>query len=507
MRLPPGRLVLGGLSLANLWLIGNWAELFNLAPGNAYYMDAGASDYVACILDVAILGLLLAGAAWAAVCSGRRWALMLARVAFIASLLIPADRLRKDVLGIEVVPFLTTLRSAGVKGVALAAAALIATGLVMRWHRRLFRMVSGVVLALSPFAMLTAGRALWIVVHDNPTRLFAPGRFASALPAPPDSSRRVVLIVFDELDQRLVFGHRPAGLALPAFDRLREEAFSAANALSPARTTQVSMPAFVTGLRLRDAVPSAPDELSLAVMDTSASVAWSRAPNVFGDARAMGLNAALVGWSHPYCRVLHAWLVSCHWRPSARALERGQEHGFAVAVLDQVAALSPWRTRRQHVNDYLSLIAASRVAVSDPSLGLVLVHLSVPHLPAIWDRERARFTTNSYTYSGYIDNLALADRALAELRSAMETAGVWERTSLVVTGDHSWREAARYDGHEDRRVPYLVRVAGETSPIAYTSALETRQTRWLAGALLNGTVSTTTAVAAWFDHRQTEAEP
>ena len=44
---------------------------------------------------------------------------------------------------------------------------------------------------------------------------------------------RVVWIIFDEADYRMIFEQRPASLEMPEFDRLREESLSANNAISP----------------------------------------------------------------------------------------------------------------------------------------------------------------------------------------------------------------------------------------------------------------------------------
>ena len=66
-------------------------------------------------------------------------------------------------------------------------------------------------------------------------------------PAPlkrtPPSLRRVVWLVFEELDQRIAFEARPPGLGLPELDRLRRESLYADAARPPAGTTEVVVPA------------------------------------------------------------------------------------------------------------------------------------------------------------------------------------------------------------------------------------------------------------------------
>src|SRR2546423_46880 len=53
---------------------------------------------------------------------------------------------------------------------------------------------------------------------------------------PARSLRRVVWLMFDELDQRITFEARPPGLELPELDRLRRESLYADAARPPAGT-------------------------------------------------------------------------------------------------------------------------------------------------------------------------------------------------------------------------------------------------------------------------------
>jgi hypothetical protein len=74
---------------------------------------------------------------------------------------------------------------------------------------------------------------------------------------------------------------------------------------------------------------------------------------------------------------------------------------------------------------------------ADRTAGLVLIHLPVPHPPAIYSRARGAF--NAEDSASYLDSLALADRTLGELRAALEQSGLWDRTAVLVSADHGWR--------------------------------------------------------------------
>ena len=80
---------------------------------------------------------------------------------------------------------------------------------------------------------------------------------------------------------------------------------------------------------------------------------------------------------------------------------------------------------------------------------------------------------------GYIDALVLADKAIGEVRRAMEQTGVWDTTTVIFSADHRYRHRTSLDGHPvSRRVPYLVKMAGPERQRQYTapfSALLTKQ--------------------------------
>src|SRR5439155_4257338 len=96
----------------------------------------------------------------------------------------------------------------------------------------------------SPFAAVTFVRATWAGATLLPGAVTAvPERQAGSSKAA--HTPRVILLVFDELDQRLAFDDRPAGLALPELDRLRTTALYAPHASPSGPQTDISMPALI----------------------------------------------------------------------------------------------------------------------------------------------------------------------------------------------------------------------------------------------------------------------
>jgi hypothetical protein len=388
--------------------------------------------------------------------------------------------------------------------VGLAALGLLLLGAAARWPARINGVVRVGVLALFPLALLTLGRLAWTGFTLEPPPRDRPPPPLSAAPSP--AQPRVVWVIFDELDYRVLAETRPAGLALPEFDRLFGESLSATNARPPSGSTMVSLPALLTGLALSNAEPAGASDLRLARADTGETVLWSAAPNVFGAARALGLNTALAGWFHPYPRVLGGDLHHAVWFPLWRR-DGARGRMFAEALLNQQRALWPGlQTRAEHLWHTQALAAEAARVLSRREFSLVFLHLPVPHKPGIYRRATGRFDRLHFSLrEGYLDNLALADRILGELRRVIES-GDAPPTWLLVSSDHWWRDVAALDGKLDHRVPFILRPPQTGRGAQYGASFNTVLSSRLVLAILRGEVVDATSAAAWLDrHRAPDA--
>jgi hypothetical protein len=175
--------------------------------------------------------------------------------------------------------------------------------------------------------------------------------------------------------------------------------------------------------------------------------------------------------------------------------------------------------REKYTVRYKRVLESALKAAVDPDLDLVLVHSPAPHPPGIYDRLKNDFSLESK--NGYIDNLELVDRTTGDLRRAMESAGIWDQTTVIVSADHWWRtemwsrgpfwtreDAAASGGKMDHRIPFLVKLAGQREQLTYTAGFNTIATHDLILALMRGEVSSPVSVADWLDrHRSITDSP
>ena len=509
------KLVAAAFSFANLCYLRVWSELLTFSRGDTYTMKVpfSRSDYLAVMFNVLLIGMIgTAAAVLIERSKSARWKVA-GRVFLCVLLLLPLNALRA-VLANQF-PYLRSpiFNLLGTKGVLLTGLVFSAGGavLVRTRLRQTTGSIAAVLVMFFPLVPVTFGQALWRVTTFDASRfLNGPGAPVFSGKAP----RRVVWVILDEWDQRLTFLDRPAGLRLPELDRLRGEVLYAQNAYPPGPETPISMPALITGRLVKDVVRAGPSELLLVHPESAAQVSWRSELNVFAETRSAGFNTALVGWYHPYCRVLGVSLTNCDWWPmNFQANSMG--YGLPAHIRNQARSLFETSllsifgqslATREHARTYREMMVRARQAAADPRFGLVFLHLPTPHAPHTYNRRTGRFDLANSPIKGYVDSLALADRTVGDIRRTLEQAGLWENTTVIFSADHSYRSSEALDGKSDQRIPFLLKPAGGGDPIDYRPAFNTLLTRDLLRAVLRSEVQTPRDAAAWLDHHRTFGE-
>ncbi|HWS53898.1 MAG TPA: sulfatase-like hydrolase/transferase [Pyrinomonadaceae bacterium] len=544
------RRALIALSLANIFFLPAWREV--LDPGPLFHCyHTKLCPVGAELLAVALNTTLLAAALFAgyelARRSGRPLLLRAAQALFLVFFLLCLNAVRVQYRGLLLTGLTGTLGRAGALALGLAALGLGAYALWRVGFPRLVRAAAAAALILSPFVFVAYGQALWQLVWYRSV-VAERGELARPQPAREGAARpRVFWLIFDELDYRLAFEQRPAGLALPEFDRLLAESLSAREAYPPGAFTIQVLPALLTGKLVAEAVETRPDDLNLRFHEESEWVGWRGRPNIFGRAREAGFNAGVAGWHHPYCRMFKQDLVRCSWGEDTftelgvvqRASVAGNMLRGARMSFFSVPALHRLVTPREEVFRHESalleeksrklseLVDNGRALAADPQLQLVLVHLPIPHPPNFYDRASGRFAFDAPR--SYLDSLALTDRTLGELRREMEAAGLWDSTAVLVSSDHWWRarevwapvagipdnapywnasDTALVPAETDYRVPFILKLPGQRQATNYDPAFNTILSHDLVLGVLRGELKTPGEVAAWLDrHRSVGQSP
>jgi hypothetical protein len=336
------------------------------------------------------------------------------------------------------------------------------------------------------------------------------------------------------MDQHLAFSGRPDSVKLPELDRLRGEAVYAEHARAAGMYTYEAMAAMMSGHFVSAARMKGPDEILITFEGTRAPVRLSEQPTVFSKARQAEFNSAVIGAALPYCRVINASLSSCHWEPSGRAeislkgpglLARAWSHlktrPFALRFLTSTRGFrSPLfdadarrEGRRTQIAEYEEIQKRALALAADVRYQLVLVHWPIPHLFGIYNRREGKYSLSDT--SSYLDNLALVDRTLGELRRSLERSGQWDHTIVLVTADHPLRpwvnwtagwwdaeDAAATKNVQQPYVPFLLKLQKQTRGVAFEAPFYTVLVHDLLLGLLAGTLDSPESVVAWLEQQR-----
>jgi hypothetical protein len=370
-------------------------------------------------------------------------------------------------------------------------------------------------LICSPMILFTFSQAVFQSFGYNPSPFL---NQPSAPPIPEQQDKpRVMIALYDEWDYRLTFEDRKGGVAMPQIDRLRSESLFTTHAHPPGRDTIVAVPSLLTGRVVSRDRSVDVAEMEVNFEGTSAWTPIDQAPNLFREAREAGFNASVIGWYLPYCRIFGKYLTSCEWKPTEQKYnETGG--GFFDNLINQPRALfelkldAPFEikfvslfgqplTTKRRIRTYQELTGLALEKAVDPQVGLLYLHVAVPHSPYFYDSRTGQFDLNTTAASGYWENLALVDRNFGDLRRKMESAGMWDNTTIVLTADHFFRTADKLDGKIDPRVPLIIKMAGSNVPLQFDSPFNTVLLKDLVMAVLRRQISTAQEALSFISQR------
>jgi hypothetical protein len=490
------KLAVISLSIANLCFLLTWKQVLGLAedPAMRYFQERAPHIglLLALITDISVLGLivfgfgLLSGATrkilgrigWAGVGVFCCFGLYQVQRFFTLSLQEWKPEQSWKIPKIVVVCVLAFL--------------------IFRFPRRILRAFISLLLIVSPLFAILAINGIWryesVDLHHARN-----GTPAAMLPNTRERPH-LVWIIFDELDARLMFDVRPSRIQLPEFDRLRGESVYGSKTRTPSTDTLWAMPSFILDRKVLQ-VKLTTNHLGVQFKKGGAWFDAGSLPNVFRSARESGLNTGLTGWHHAYCRIFNNDLSDCSWMsfggPDVRVEKLLRDRSFlqnAIYLVNWQARYSVpsiieplhWAApepeearmwRRQQISAMQFTVRNSMRMLRNPDLNLIFLHIATPHPAGIWDTRAKRFTLEN---SNYIDNLALADKTLGDLRRLMEQLGEWDRSTVLISGDHPYRtemwkdssiwteEMARLTG--SRRYPYVpffLKLPGQHSGVEY----------------------------------------
>lgn len=481
------------LSLATTCFLAVTRELVFADTADRYWLpDYTRASYVAALLNLVVV----TGLAWAGLrilrAARHRGLRSLVGVAGVLALVPPLNFIRTAVGVDSNALYWLRVHGAASTLAALAFGAVVVV-IVRRYHRLVRATAALALLLISPFALSSllqlAWGAAWCCDGAADTAPAAPVRRPLAT--------RIVWLLFDELDYRLALAAPPAGLTLGGFDALSGQALSASRAMSGSYNTREAVPALLLGREVTDAEPTGPRSLALTLTDQT-PVSWDGSDSWFADVAALGARTAISGYYHPYCRLFARYVEWCTWH-ALNTYQHQATRSVQAEMAGQLKGILPLARRINAVQTYDATLDAVPRLAANADYDVVFAHLSVPHGPDISEPGSDDGGTLLVTSPlGYFGNLRLADHLLSRVRTAMESAGVWDSSVVLVTSDHEWRHVRHFDGRRVAQVPFLLKMAEQHDTVGVaTPFMPALVIRGLLNAVLSGDVVTAAEAAAW----------
>lgn len=374
----------------------------------------------------------------------------------------------------------STFGAWGARAIFAGIAVALAVGLWKRGERAIATLRTGFTI-LFPLSL--------IFIAQGISGLFV-SRTYEGKPVPPvtDGDSRVLVMIFDEFAASYLDKGKSA--SYPGLERFRTEAFEATNVTSPASVTLHSIPAYLTGNppkvaeKVRDVAALPSDE------DTKV---FSYGDHLFADVRARGMKLGIVGFYFPYCAIFPFFANSCDQFTMNPTTFSDSLWVNTVGVMKRAFN---YPSKNGESRNHWILARAVDDLIADPSYRFIYVHLSIPHLPGVGSR-------GGFDEDSYRENIAEVDAVVTRARASLEARGLWDRTHVIFTSDHSihwvrcWNEFA--NGGYDDRIPFWVKLAGSKSHEKYDRRINSVFLRPLLVDMMDKKVASNSDLKTWLD--------
>lgn len=509
-------------SLANLWFITPWKELIYSTTYHYFdYEPHSFLEYLAVFVNVLFFTFIFFVLIKLSNSFSSLWVKRIFQLIFIGSCILAFCSLSYELM--------LWLSPKTKSFVSLPLPIIVLFGCLIFSIRQKFELnaiISNLKLVsffLLPFSLLLIFELFRTRLITDPNILLPQSvEKRDSIKSPSALSKKVVWIIFDELDYATLTTAKQNNIELPDFDRLMNESFVAQNAISSQNMTVRSLPALLTGRPLRDSNPIAANDLLLYPKDNSEPFTLRQSSNIFTEVENLGGESAIVGWYHPYPRIFQERISYGFWSPLAIPKCSGVLQ-FATCSLNTFirsfvrvpfanrlfSSLEAFKeevrdgSRETQIERNCFLTDKADELVSNTKLNLLFFHFSIPHYPKI-----ARIDLHGE--ETYFNSLEVANDTLKRLRETLEKAGQWDDTVLIISSDHPWRvkkledfnylpEGQKQAALRDTRIPFIVKFAGQKNRVDYMLPFNTIITKELILRIFKNEIKNSEDLALWMN--------
>ena len=309
-------------------------------------------------------------------------------------------------------------------------------------------------LIFSPTVVIFFIRSIFFLTIPRSFESQLTGNEVSDQKSPP-----ILYFLFDEWSYGRTFVNGQPLVSFPNVARLVNQSIVFHRALSPGVTTNDSLPYLLGQNMTRQD--------------------YRIKNNIFQTAHSNHWNSAIVGTHLPYAYWFKNEVDACiqassYKVPNPSFLDNLRTH----MVLAQLQPLGFWNKKwaKSIYDSHEALVQRARVAFlheqairTFKKIGnktFSYFHYPIPHPPFIgFVSETKDRNQNISDVEKYHGNIKLTDKILGELMANLKKQGLWEKSLIIITSDHAWKEDPFYDQLEEgnqkgalrRHVPLFVK--------------------------------------------------
>ncbi|MBK8793337.1 MAG: sulfatase-like hydrolase/transferase [Holophaga sp.] len=266
----------------------------------------------------------------------------------------------------------------------------------------------------------------------------------------------VLLLIFDEWDYNWTFPHRPSNIRMPEVDRFTSENINFNRTYPPTNETIRSIPSLLTGRVVEDVRTAPGPDLLLRFRGESNWIPWSQVPDLPYQLSNQGLRTCFITHVHAFGPAYMQARPNLEIRrkPYYKEWEEGQARyqtftgSFVrqwMCVLENLPGISFLRNHGSRVDSvptvYLHALNETLNAIHSRNFDAIIVHWPIPPAPVMVDPSTGEFTSHPPKGLRLTENLVLVDKTLGRIRHEMESQGLWDTATIVLTSDH-WQRFA-----------------------------------------------------------------
>jgi len=322
----------------------------------------------------------------------------------------------------------------------------------------------------------------------------APASVAVASQVAVPVARRVVWVIFDEMDYSLSLAPDSGMVGrMPNFSALSAHAATASLAYAPGRDTLYSIPALLSGTALSGVTIRPQNRLEL-INEQQKVIRFGLDSAVFSQLSGGPQSATVLGFYHPYCK-LFPTLQICHSTYLGNAGRWFDSLAFFSEAIFSAVRHVKWVN--QFMPEFIlfyfdpmyrvskNILSQLDETLDNDGSALDFIHINIPHLPNVYMQRLLQQPVGN-DVEGYKQNLVGTDIVLGRIVKQLQLQAAKQNVLLIVSSDHWLRTHSK----QAAPVPFIAWRVGASMPSVLHGPFSTVHSKQLALDFLAERVNT-----------------